>query len=145
MLSGSVCFPLNLVKMTRSWIRSIFIASHGRCRPPIPRVVQQWTRLRNAVYSRFSGRADREHKLVLEWRFFVCCINTERVCTGVATCNFCHSMPTSCESICCQELDNIRDLLVGDPVPAYITRHTDLLVQNCIVDCLSWAPTPIWN
>jgi len=26
-------------------------------------------------------------------------------------------MPTARESVCCQEIDNIKDLLVGDPVP----------------------------
>jgi len=34
-------------------------------------------------------------------------------------------MPTARESVCCQEIDNIRVLLVGDPVPACITLHAD--------------------
>ena len=34
-------------------------------------------------------------------------------------------MPMARESICCQEIDNIRALLVDDPVPACITQHLD--------------------
>ena len=48
-----------------------------------------------------------------------------RTCFYRCTCNFCQPMPTARESICCQELGNIRDLLIGDPVPACITLHTD--------------------
>ena len=78
-----------------------------------------------------------------------CVLHQYRTCFYSCTCNFCHSMPTARDSISCQELDNIRNLLVGDPVPACITLHTDLnsvcLSQSCIVDYLTFAPTPLWN
>ena len=40
-------------------------------------------------------------------------------------CGCCQPMPTARESICCQEIDNMRVLLDGDPVPACITQHPD--------------------
>jgi len=143
--------PLNSVKTTRCCqkldqnFRSIFIASHGRCCPPIPLwtwAVQQLNRLRNAGYSWFSGRADRKYQLVLQIKA-LCVLHQYRTWFYRCTYNFCYSMLTARESICCQELDNIRDLLIGDPVPACTIMHTDLLVQSCIFDCLSWATTPL--
>jgi len=83
----------------RSWIRSIF------CFTRTMLSVQQWTRLRNVGYSRFSGRVDQKHKPVLERRFFVCCINTECVFTGA------HAIfAIRCQQLVSPELDNIRDL-----------------------------------
>jgi len=41
------------------------------------------------------------------------------------TCNFCRLMPTAWEPIRCQELDNIRDLLIGDHSQFVLRWHTD--------------------
>ena len=35
------------------------------------------------------------------------------------------SLPPARESVCCQEIDKIKDLLVGDPVPLCITLHME--------------------
>ena len=34
-------------------------------------------------------------------------------------------MPTARECVCCQEIDKIKALLVGDPIPACITHHPE--------------------
>ena len=39
------------------------------------------------------------------------------------TCGYCKPMPTARESICCQEIEQMKALLVDDPAPACITLH----------------------
>ena len=38
-------------------------------------------------------------------------------------CGYCKPMPMARESICCQEIEQIKALLVDDPAPACITLH----------------------
>ncbi|XP_065899014.1 uncharacterized protein [Dysidea avara] len=45
--------------------------------------------------------------------------------TNWCTFYHCQPMPTARESVCCQEIDEIKGLLVGDPVPVCITQHMD--------------------
>ena len=40
-------------------------------------------------------------------------------------CGHCQPMPTVKKCVCCQEIDKIKVLLVGDPVPACITQHLE--------------------
>jgi len=43
----------------------------------------------------------------------------------VRMCNHCHPMPKARKSVCCQEIDKIKDLLVGDPVSQSNTLHME--------------------
>ena len=45
--------------------------------------------------------------------------------TSRCACGCCQPMVTERESMCCQKLEEIVTLLVGDPVPACITQHLD--------------------
>ena len=40
-------------------------------------------------------------------------------------CGHCQPMPTARECVCCQEIDKIKVLLVGDPTPVCITQHPE--------------------
>ena len=63
-------------------------------------------------------------------------------------CGQCQLMLTAQESVCCQEVEKVRDLLVGDPALVCITLHTDFAkapLQSCTFNCLSLSPTPLWD
>ena len=62
------------------------------------------------------GGADQKHRLVL-----VRCVPNVYTDVHAITARQCQQL----ESVCCQEIDNSRVLLVGDPLPACITLHTD--------------------